>query len=61
MNDEEKKEFLMKCYNETTGKWDIPCKCGFIRNLNHKQIWVINMHSLKCGTCGSEIIGDYYK
>jgi len=53
---EEKVAFLNECYDEKTGKWNIPCKCGKIRNLNHKQIWIFNMHQLKCGTCGEIII-----
>ena len=53
---EEKIEFLEKCYNEDTHKYEIPCKCGIIHKLNHIQVFVINMHRLRCKTCNNIII-----
>lgn len=49
-------EYLKSCYNEETGKYDILCKCGLVRHLNIKQLWVINMHRLTCKTCSNVII-----
>jgi len=59
--EQETKEYLEKCFNKETGKYDIVCKCGKTRSLNHKQIWVFNMHSIKCAICDQIITKPYNK
>lgn len=56
MNDKEKEMFLKCCYNENTNKYEIPCKCGQVFNLNIKMVWIINMHQLRCKKCKEIII-----
>lgn len=53
---EEKIKYFENCYNEKTGKFEFTCNCGIFRELNHKQLWVFNMHKLKCKKCGDIIV-----
>lgn len=55
IENQKKKQYFENCYNKKTRKFDFTCSCGIFRELNYKQLWVFNMHQLKCRICGDII------